>query len=208
MGRTVSADLSPQQEMALETLARVLEPGAYYLAGGVAVALRLHHRRSVDLDLFTGTSDPPALAEALKEASVIITATAPGTLHLEVEGVPASLLRYPYPLLAAPELVPGIPMPIASLDDLQCMKVSAIAGRGARRDFWDLHALLAARGRTLEQALGAYRRKFAAEDIGHVVRSLVYFDDAEAEPMPAGLAKTHWARIKKDLRAWVGSLDG
>ncbi len=85
--------------------------------------------------------------------------------------------------------------------------MSAIAGRGAARDFWDLHELLA-RDRTLEQALGAYQRKFAAEDIGHVVRSLVYFDDAEAEPMPAGLAQPHWARIKTDLRAWVEALDG
>jgi hypothetical protein len=202
----VSADLSPEQERALDALARVVDPSSYYLGGGVAVALRLHHRRSVDLNLFTTTSDPPALAEALKEASIVITSTAPGTLHLEVGGVPASLLRYRYPLLGAPERVPGVPLPLASLDDLECMKLSAIVGRGARRDFWDLHALLEARGKSLGEVLVAYRRKYAQEDIGHVVRSLVYFAEADAEPMATGLTEAHWARIRSDFTTWVREL--
>jgi hypothetical protein len=60
----MNADLPPEQQRALEALARVLDPASYYLGGGVAVALRLHHRRSVDLDFFTATSDPPALTLA------------------------------------------------------------------------------------------------------------------------------------------------
>ncbi len=202
----MSADLTPEQERALDVLAQVVDPSSYYLAGGVAVALRLHHRRSVDLDIFTSTSDPPALVEALQGASIVIISTAPGTLHLEVGGVPASLLRYRYPLLGAPERVPGVPLPLASLDDLQCMKLSAIGGRGARRDFWDLHALLDARSKSLGEVLSAYRQKYAQEDIGHLVRSLVYFADAEAEPMPVGLTEAHWARILADFTAWVRAL--
>jgi Nucleotidyl transferase AbiEii toxin, Type IV TA system len=197
--------LSPEQRAALATLAEVMDP-ATYLAGGVAVALRLQHRRSRDLDLFVATSDPVTLTTALEERGVRILSRSDGTLHLDVGGVPASILRYRYPLLEDPERLAGIPVPVASPDDLECMKLSAIAGRGAARDLWDLHALIEARGRTLAQALEAYGRKFAAEDIGHVVRSLVYFDDAEAEPMPAGLTDAHWARIKKDLRAWVEAL--
>lgn len=198
--------MSPEQHRALDVLAGVLDPGAYYLGGGVAVALRLHHRRSADLDLFTETSDPPSLVEALEGASVVITSTAPGTLHLEVGGVPASLLRYRYPSLGRPEQVPGVLVPLASLDDLECMKLSAIAGRGARRDFWDLHALLEARRRGLDRVLASYRRKYGQEDVGHVVRSLVYFADAEAEPMPVGLADAHWARIRADFTVWVRAL--
>ncbi len=202
----MSVDLPPAQQSALETLARVIDPDSYYLGGGVAVALRLHHRRSVDLDLFTTTADPSALAEALLDASIVITSTAPGTLHLEVGGVPASLLRYRYPLLGPPERVPGIPVPLASLEDLECMKLSAIAGRGARRDFWDLHALLTARGRGLEEVLAAYRRKYVQEDVGHLVRSLVYFAEAEAEPMPTGLTEAQWAQIRADFTTWVRAL--
>jgi hypothetical protein len=201
----VTRVLSAAQRAALSTLAEVVDP-ATYLAGGVAVALRLQHRRSRDLDLFVAASDPVALTPLLEQRDVRILSRSEGTLHLDVGGVPASILRYGYPLLGEPERVPGIPIPVASMDDLECMKLSAIAGRGAARDFWDLHALLTARDGTLAEALEAYGRKFAAEDVGHVVRSLVYFDDAEAEPMPAGLTDAHWARIKRDLRAWVEGL--
>jgi hypothetical protein len=123
----VSADLSPEQERALDALARVVDPAEYYL-------------------------------------------------------------------------------PLASLDDLSCMKLSAVAGRGARRDFWDLHALLQARGKSLGEVLDAHRRKYVQEDVGHLVRSLVYFVDAEAEPMPTGLTEEHWARIRSDLTTWVRAL--
>ena len=42
----------------------------FYLAGGTAVAVHLHHRRSLDLDLFSlsGDVDLAALAEAVRVA--------------------------------------------------------------------------------------------------------------------------------------------
>jgi len=104
---------------------------------------------------------------------------------------------------ALTERVPGLPLPVASREDLIAMKLSAIAGRGAARDFWDLHALLKAQGMTLPQALDAFRRKYAHEDVGHVVRSLVYFGDAEAEPMPPGMTAAMWEATKADFEAWV-----
>ncbi|KYF77764.1 hypothetical protein BE11_32455 [Sorangium cellulosum] len=202
MDGAMSEILSSAQREALELLARAVEPSTY-LAGGVAVALRLHHRQSRDLDLFTAESDPASLVPALVDPAIRVLTRAEGTLYLEVRGVPASILRYCYPLLGPPEYLPGIPLPVASLDDLECMKLSAIAGRGARRDFWDLHALLTSRGRSLGQALEAYARKYAAEDLGHVVRSLAYFADAEAEPMPGGMTDEQWAQIRADLVVWV-----
>ena len=200
----MSRDISPAQRQALHTLSALALPSAY-LAGGVAVALRLHHRTSRDLDLFVPDGDPAGLAPRLG-AGVRVLSRAEGTLYLDVAGVPASIIRYGYPLLAPAERLEGIEVPVASLDDLECMKLSAIAGRGARRDFWDLHAMLAARDRTLEEALSAFARKYRTDDVGHVVRSLVYFEDAEAEPMPARLTTAHWSRIRADLCAWVVAL--
>jgi hypothetical protein len=197
--------ISDAQRAALEVLAAVVDPSTY-LGGGVAVALRLAHRQSRDLDLFVPATDPVAIAPALEQPSIRILTRAEGTLHLEVSGVPASLLRYQYPLLQPPERIPGIPVPVASVPDLMCMKLSAIAGRGARRDFWDLHGLLTSRGQGLREALDAYKQKYATEDVGHVVRSLVYFEDAESEPMPTGLTEERWEAIKADLRAWVRRL--
>jgi Nucleotidyl transferase AbiEii toxin, Type IV TA system len=205
MGRDMSEILSSSQRVAIDILASVVDP-ATYLAGGVAVALRLHHRTSRDLDLFTPASDPVNLTPVLTNPAIRVLTRAEGTLYLEVGGVPASILRYRYPLLGPTEAFPGIALPIASLEDLTSMKLSAIAGRGARRNFWDLHALLTARGRSVGQALEEYARKYTAEDVGHVVRSLVYFGDAEAEPMPVGLTEERWARLCADLVAWVRAL--
>ena len=66
--------------------------------------------------------------------------------------------------------------------------------------------MLTARGQRLREALDAYGRKYTVEDVGHVVRSLVYFADAESEPMPIGLTQEDWERIKADLREWVREL--
>jgi hypothetical protein len=151
--------VSDAQRSALGELASIIDP-ATYLAGGVAVALHFRHRQSRDLDLFVSSSDPTTLSSALEQTGIRILTRSEGTLYLEVSGVPASILRYRYPLLEP----------------------------------------------ATHQILDAYVQKYAAEDVGHVVRSLVYFTDAEAEPMPVTLTKQHWAKIKDDLSSWVRTL--
>lgn len=202
MGRLM---LSPQQRVALDTLTSILPPSSY-LAGGLAVAAHLGHRTSRDFDVFAPSVDAAQVAasiSALPDVRVIDTAA--GTLHLMVHGVPVSLLEYRYPLLETPALGDdGIP--IAALEDLACMKLSAIAGRGAARDFWDLQEILRAKNWSLEHVLELFGRKYPRVDVGHVVRSLVYFADADAEPRPVGLDDARWDEIKADLRARVKAL--
>jgi hypothetical protein len=81
------------------------------------------------------------------------------------------------------------------------MKVSAIAGRGAAKDFWDLHALLerGVAGGDLSNLFQLYRQKFPIEDIGHAVRRMAYFGEADAAPLPRGLTREHWTEIKADI---------
>ena len=204
MGGPVSAPaVSPEQERVLRLLSPLLPPDAY-LAGGVAIAARLHHRRSRDLDLFVERTDPLDLTDALAAAGARIVSRAEGTLYVELEGIPASIIRYSYPLLAPPEPVLGVKA--ESLEDLACMKLSAIASRGKARDFWDLHELLGHGAAGLADLLESFRRKYAGHDVGHVVRSLVYFADAESEPMPEGLDAPRWEAIKGDLSRRVLAL--
>jgi hypothetical protein len=174
-----------------------------YLAGGIGLAAHLGHRQSRDIDLFSST-DPTVLRPRLERVpGVVVTSVAKGTLYLNVDGIPVSLIEYAYPLLAPPELVAGLPVPVASRDDLACMKLSAISHRGLARDFWDLHALISETGSSLAAYLAAYRRKHPTVDSGHVIRSLAYFGDAEATPLPRGLTAGRWGRIKADFEAWV-----
>jgi len=81
------------------------------------------------------------------------------------------------------------------------MKLSAIAGRGAAKDFWDLEELLrhGVGGGSLPGMLALFERKYANEDLGHVIRSLAYFGDADAEPLPRGLTPERWAAIKQAM---------
>jgi hypothetical protein len=197
--------ISPPQRRALEHLAKIVAPGTY-LAGGVAVALRLLHRTSRDLDLFKPDGDLLRRDVTLPSLSILVVERSEGSLHLEVDSVPTSVLRYAYPHLEPPEDIRDVPVPVASLADLGCMKLSAIGGRGARRDFWDFHAIMSASGRALPWWLDLFEKKFAGVDVGHVVRALVYFDDAEAEPPLPGLDPPRWAGLRADLEAAVRAL--
>ena len=53
---------------------------------------------------------------------------------------------------------------------------------------------------TLESALESYVRRFGVKesDLYHVVKSLTFFDDAEADAiMPEGMSKETWDAIKE-----------
>lgn len=204
MGRLTH--VSRAQRRALAMLAPVLPEDAY-LAGGVAVAALLDHRSSLDLDVFMPSSDPTTLHHELSLLpGTKLVGLGKGTLHLELDGVPVSLLSFSYAHLSPPEPNVELGVKTASAEDLTAMKLSAIAGRGAAKDFWDLHELLAHRGIGLAHAVEEAERKFTAQDSGAVIRSLAYFGDADAEPLPLGLDVEHWERIKADFRRWTAAL--
>ena len=79
------------------------------------------------------------------------------------------------------------------------MKLVAIGGRGSRKDFVDLYFFLQAGG-SLESTLDLTRRRFQRVDYNeyHLLKSLVYFEDAEAEPMPRMLREASWTAIKNE----------
>jgi hypothetical protein len=195
--------LEESQRRALARLKPVAALKPFYLAGGSAVAFHLGHRVSRDLDLFsaTGEVDLQALQGAVTrdvpEAEVLAITDA--TLQIRLEGLPVDLVRYAHPLLQPAEPGPE-GFNVASRIDLAAMKLAAIAHRGLRRDFWDLHALLTTGAIALNDALDAYVKRFrkSEPDLYHVLRSLTFFDDAEHEPlMPAGLTREHWQDIRR-----------
>ena len=197
--------ITDAQRLALQKLRPALSADCY-LAGGVAVAAHLGHRSSHDLDLFAD-SDPTTLRYGIERIEgVVVQSQSSGTLYLTIDGVPVSLIQYRYALLDSPGQVASLAVPVASIPDLACMKLSAISSRGAARDFWDLHAIIEATRLDLTTYLDAYRVKFPVEDLGHVIRSLVYFGDAEAGPLPNGLTPTHWEVIRTDFERWVRPL--
>jgi hypothetical protein len=144
------------------------------------------------------------LAERLRsEAPRLQTVSvAPGTLQAEILGVRCSFLSYCYPLLRPTVPWSEFGCALASIEDLACMKLSAMAQRGARKDFLDVYAI-GRQGLGLRQMIGLYREKYRVSDVGHVLAGLTYPDDAERETMPVMLVPIDWNEVKASLRAWV-----
>ena len=177
------------------------------LAGGTALALQLGHRISRDLDFFRPEPfDPEALLHDLAALGRVgVQSRAEGTLHLALDGLRVSFL-----LAQAPLLFPGTPyrdLVLADPRDIAVMKVIAIGGRGSRKDFVDLFFFLRGGG-TLDAVFELLRRRFPRLDYNeyHLLRSLVYFDDAETEPMPRLIRRASWREIKGAIVAEVRRL--
>jgi hypothetical protein len=204
---TLRGNVLPEiQREVLATLGDCAGRAGFYLAGGTAVAVHLGHRQSVDFDWFTPSAleEPLVLAERLRsEAPGLQTASVgPGTLQAQILGVRCSFLSYRYPLLR-----PAVPWSefsctLASIEDLACMKLSAVAQRGARKDFLDVYAI-GLQGLGLRQMIGLYREKYGVNDVGHLLAGLTYTDDAEREAMPVMLVPIDWNEVKASLRGWV-----
>lgn len=188
----------------LEGLQAPLLHSGFALAGGTSLALRLGHRLSVDLDFFTvDPFDPEALAGRLGHGQDHITGMATGTLQLRVNGVKVEFLRHAYPQLAPHDGGEGVRM--WSLQDVVAMKLNAVSNRGSKKDFYDLVALL--EHFRLPDMLGLYKAKYRPASMMMVIRSLAWFEDAEAEPDPISLNKTSWVEVRAKIAAAVRALE-
>lgn len=198
--------LSPVQERVLKGIGPIMMEQRFYLGGGTAIALHLGHRHSIDLDWFSEEkiADPLRLAQDIRErGSPLVTGQIDrGTLHGTISGIRVSLLEYRYPLLKPLLFLPQFSCQIASLDDLACMKLSAIAQRGSKKDFVDIYAL-GLKHISLKNMVQQYREKYSVRDTAHILYGLSYFDEADKERMPKRYWDFDWRTVKKTIQGWV-----
>lgn len=175
----------------------------FSLGGGTSLALRMGHRVSVDLDFFTeDVFSPEELFERVALADATIVRNAKNTLAVNANGVKLEFLRHAYPLLAPIDLIEGVRM--LSLPDVAAMKLDAIANRGSKKDFFDVVELL--ERYTFPDLLEYFALKYRASDPFTVIRSLVWFEDAEEEPDPVSMVGKTWEDVKAGVVAAVGKL--
>lgn len=202
--------LEPEAREAFGIVSRALADGTYYLAGGTALALMEGHRVSVDLDIFTERMpDAEQVLDRLRAQvpELSVTSLEAGTVYVDVLGVQVSVIEYKYPLLGPTVSYDSEQLALAGRDDIAAMKLSAIANRGSRKDFVDLWTLLT-RHRPLAEYLAFYEEKFEVRDVGHVIRSLVHFVDADRDPPLRLLIDVDWELVKRNFRARVEGLLG
>jgi len=118
------------------------------------------------------------------------------TILGKIKDVKFSMFYYKYFLLYPTKKFRGIK--IADVRDIAAMKIAAIASRGTKRDFVDLY-FISKEKLSLKEVFRLYDKKFKNFDSMkmHIMKSLIYFDDAESDEMPRMLKEADWKGIKK-----------
>ena len=160
-------------------------------------------RKSFDFDFFTPRPfNENALYQSLRELFPDETESITlnkGTCIVSVKGIHISFFEYPYPLINPTiSAAPVKNLRLASIEDIAVMKMSAIGGRGAKRDFFDLYYIFTRRGMTPEKLLTDLKKKFGEHfNFSYMIMGLDYFDDAETQILPETFVDFDWNKAKK-----------
>lgn len=172
-----------------------------YMAGGTALALQLNHRFSYDFDFFTANEfDAAIFSQRIKKLipDFSLDRTDWGTILGAIGNTRFSLFFYTYPLLSKPENFLGVN--IATIKDIAPMKIAAIADRGSKKDFVDLYFIIKIEKiLSLQECLELYDKKFKLlkQNKTHILKSLMYFDDADKEVNLKMIKNVQWKEVKK-----------
>jgi len=200
-----SGAIDSKTKSVLEKIAKSGMAKKFYLAGGTALAIQFGHRKSIDLDFFSGEKfSVSALKKRLSTTGkFILDHEEEQTLDGSLDGVKVSFFHYDYKLLFPFVSFSGVKM--ADERDIAAMKIDTVSSRGGKKDFIDLYFLL--QKYSLEKILEIFAKKYSRIKYNklHILKSLVYFEDAEKEPMPEMIEKMKWEGMKKDISRKIKS---
>ncbi len=184
----------------LKSLLDIPQLSKFALVGGTNLSLRLGHRLSIDLDIFTPEPFSPEFLGRIitnQFPDSTIASQSENMLFMYVNDVKVDMVELPYPYIEPVETLDGIRL--VSLPDIIAMKMSAIARRGVKKDFWDVAELLDMY--SLAEMIEFYKVKYKSNDIFHLLRALVYFVDAEKQKdNPVSLKKITWKQVKTKIQ--------
>lgn len=171
------------------------------------MAWNFGHRRSDDLDFFTrlpmhlDAAEQARLATALRqlESTATVDLSQEETLHAVVGDCNVSFFGRPGTWLSEPVPV-SEGFGLATAEEIAAMKLIAVSTRSAKKDFFDLHALMS-NGYDASRMFAALQRMHPTEvdiDVGrHIALALTDFSDAELDPEPIVLDQTTWDTVKR-----------
>jgi len=181
----------------------------FCLVGGTSLSLRLGHRMSIDIDLFTnvpyGSLDFSVFEQFFKEnyhyfdkadttnivgfgRSYYVGNSAEE--HVKVD------LYYKDEITDAYDVIDNIRM--ASLPDVVAMKVDVIQYGGRKKDFWDLHKLLETY--SIEEMITFHEQRYEyTHDRTQIIENFTNFTKANRSIDPHCLENKTWEWIKLDF---------
>ncbi|WP_374949755.1 nucleotidyl transferase AbiEii/AbiGii toxin family protein [Mucilaginibacter sp.] len=171
----------------------------FRLVGGTALSLFYGHRKSIDLDLFTDKPlDKEILIETLQDnfgQIITINDRSKSIYQCIIDNVKVDFVSVKDPFLYQVNIIEDIPL--ADVKDLIALKLNAVKGRGVKKDFWDIAKLL--QFFSFEDLFKYYHNRYPYDDTFAVVRSVVYFADAEDTIDPECLDGMDWSKVKSTI---------
>lgn len=185
-----------------------LQESAWYLAGGTALALFAGHRQSQDLDFFTpqNTYDTDTLLKHFEQTDWETDLVRENTVYARLLKAKVSFIAYPF-FIPKEEPVWYGTVRVLPPRDIAVMKIIAISQRGKKRDFVDLY-WYAHHNEPLAEVLKRLPEQYptVAHDYHHILKSLMFFEDAESDPMPELFFTVDWKMIKSYFKREVAVL--
>lgn len=173
----------------------------YYMAGGTALALQNGTRESFDFDFFVQEEfDTKILLNELEKlGNVKVTYMSNDTLHCILDEVQLTFLYFINPLIK--DLIKADNynnLYLASIIDIATMKLVAISQRGTKKDFFDLYNICTKYNYSLKDIFNILEVKYNKDKLNyfHILKSIVYFEDAEDEVLPKTYIEYNWEDIK------------
>ena len=185
----------------LKDITEIVTIPEYYMIGGTALSLQMGLRESFDFDFCVPAqfNNELLLEELGKIGEVKVKQNQSGTCDVILNGVQVSFFYYPNKIineLVKPQEMPKLRM--ASILDIAIMKIVAIGGRGAKKDFFDLYNIInKCRISIKELAEGLIEKCGSKTNYVNIIMGLSYFEDAEQEILPKTFVEYNWEEIKE-----------
>lgn len=181
----------------------------FYLVGGTSLSLRLGHRKSVDIDLFTNApydsldfsvfekffQDNYQYYYCSDRTGIVGFGRSYYVGESEDENIKVDLF-YHDEIVDPCDRMDNIR--IASLEDVIAMKVDVVSRSGRKKDFWDLHELLNTYSVSEMIEFHKYRYEYT-HDRNQIVANFTNFSCADEDLDPVCLKGKEWELIKLDF---------
>ena len=185
----------------LKNITEIVSIENYYMIGGTALSLQLGLRESFDFDFCVPEQfNNEMLLEELKSLGEMkVKQNQKGTCDVVINGVQVSFFYYPNSVVkdfvSSDEITK---LKMASVLDIAAMKVVAIGGRGAKKDFFDLYEIIKRCNITALDLVTALIAKYGNNiNYMNTIMGLSYFEDAEEEILSKTFVEYNWEEIKK-----------
>ena len=185
----------------LKDITEIISIPNYYMIGGTALSLQLGLRESYDFDFCVteNFNNELLLKEIQTLGKIEVKQNQKGTVDVILNGVQISFFYYPNYVIKEFIVVDEMPkLKMASVLDIAVMKVVAIGGRGAKKDFFDLYNIMSKTNITIDElAKGLLKKCGNNVNFANIIMGLSYFEDADQEILPKAFVEYNWEEIKK-----------